>query len=202
MFNTDILKYCFHGSGLREDRRAAIILLNLFGYYNIECDYGLDSSTGFYRICKNKECYYISLSLTPFPNIFEISINDYLTVLVGSPIELDWYKNLNEGDTVTIGWCSREIDQYIFGFDIERVLKHIGQSVTISQITKVAFAEGRKNKRYYNDDNRAYKIKELDHYLPSSVFVPKLENLKELKIIKLVSLPINVPNLKVYENHF
>lgn len=116
-----------------------------------------------------------------------VSPEEYISILTGKLYDPEWYKNIEVGTCLQFGTAYRDYNDYGFGFQTQLVepLKEVIISEIVSSqihppVDKLPMA--------FNGDERVYYVQELDHYFPSSVFVPILEPLKPIKNIELTQI--------------
>lgn len=192
-FNKEIVKYVFKGVPFGNGRSVIATLkntLNGFGIYN---DFAFDSSESFYNIYFDAIAGNWAVTMINPQQFGELKVltpEEFICKLVGNSVQLDWYNNLQVGDTVKIGYCDSDINNYHLIFNHNLVQKNYGNEVTIDSIVKINNLPDRYP-MWYNGDPRAYHIKKLDHYLPSSVFIPQFICSTPIEKVILQSLPIS-----------
>lgn len=190
MFNLDILNYCFQGVPVKQDRSAITTIKQCLIANNIVAPHSMDSPNYFYKITPGGVTgYFITDVDLPVGPI--VSPEEYINTFFGYPVDLQWYNQLKVGDEVTIGYCDSNTNCYHFGISVDLVRANQGNVVTIDGIEAVSPIAT----KWFNGDYRAYHIKELDHYVPSSVFVPQLIPQTPIKSVELTSVSLEIFNL-------
>jgi len=115
-----------------------------------------------------------------------VSPEEYISILTGKVYDPQWYKNIEVGTCLRFGIAYDE-SEYGFGFQTrlveplkEVIISDIAPSQIRPRLDKLPMA--------FNGDDRVYYVRELNHYFPSSVFVPILEPLKPVKNIELTQI--------------
>lgn len=192
-FNKEISKYVFKGVSFGSERGIITTLKNTLNGLGIYNDFAFDTSERFYKIDFNHIVEGWGVTILRPEQLDAVKIltpEEFICKLVDNPIQLDWYNNLHIGDTVKIGYCDPNNNNYYFGFDTNLVRANYGNEYIIDNIVNVDKVLT-EYPLWYNDDPRAYYIKELDHYLPSSVFIPQFIPSTPIEKIILQSLPIS-----------
>lgn len=116
-----------------------------------------------------------------------VSPEEYISILTGKVYDPEWYKNIEVGTLLRFGIAYNDESEYGFGFRTqlveplkEVIISDIAPSQIRPRLDKLPMA--------FNGDDRVYYVRELNHYFPSSVFIPILEPLKPVKNIELTQI--------------
>lgn len=192
-FNKEISKYVFKGAAFGDERYVITTLKNTLNGLGIYGDFAFDSSESFYNIRFDDIVGGWGVTMLKPQQLGELKVltpEEFICKLVGNSVPLDWYNNIQIGDIVKIGYCDSDFHSYHFGFSNNLVRTKYGNEYTIDAITELHRLPDRPM-LWYNGDPRAYHIKELDHYVPSSVFIPQFIPSTPIEKIILQSLPIS-----------
>lgn len=187
----NIIGYAFRGVPRGSDRSIITTIKTILVDSDVACPLSLDSDGAYYTVTGNtfNKSEYCVLIIND-PEQFNLKIVDqleYLYLLCGQKVDLQWYKNLLIGDTVKIGYVDSS-NGYQIAFPVNKVRMYMGQEVTINDI--MDWPMHGKKFVYYNNDERIYHIKEFDKYVPSCIFVPQFEPVTPIERITLQSFSI------------
>ena len=192
-FNKEISKYVFKGVPFGSGRSVITTLKNTLNGFDIYNNFAFDSPESFYIVYFDAIARNWAVTMLKPQLLGELKVltpEEFICELIGNPVPLDWYNNLQIGDIVKIGYCDSDFHSYHFGFNNTLVRKNYGNEYTIDGITELHSLPDRPM-LWYNGDPRAYHIKELDHYIPSSVFIPQFIPSTPIEKVILQSLPIS-----------
>lgn len=191
-FNKEILNYAIMGVSENTPKRYPLVALRtLQEYYNIGSPKAFDASAQYYIITSDDGYYRMNMCRHLPDNIKVISPKEYISILTGKSYDPEWYNTLEVDSVVTLGWADTD-SNYGFSFDPFYVNNNIGKEVTIAEIREWS-SENLLNKKWSNGDTRIYRIKEFNHWLLSSMFVPTFGRVP-IKRLNLTSLSINSLN--------
>jgi len=190
-FNKEILNYAIAGISENTPKRYPLAALRtLQEYYDIRTPKAFDAGDRYYRIVIDYENYYMHMSHGLPDNIKVISPEEYISILTGKTYDSKWYDTLEVDSVVTLGWADiSSSSNYGFGFEPSYVNNNSGKEVTIAEIREWS-SEALLNKKWSNGDTRIYRIKEFNHWLLSSMFIPTFDK-TPIKRLNLTSLSIN-----------
>lgn len=194
-FNKEILNYAIKGVSENTPKRHPLAALRVLQeYYNIGSRKTFDASDEYYIITpENEGHYYIKMYLRIPDNIKVVSPEEYISILTGKSYDPEWYNSLEVDSVVTLGWAdTNSLDNYGFGFEPTYVNHNIGKEVTIAEIKEWS-SVNLLGKRWSNGDTHIYRIKEFNHWLLSSMFIPTFDKTL-IKRLNLTSLSINSLN--------
>lgn len=189
--NRKIFDYAFCGIPFNMDRSAIATLENVLIGLDIVTNYSFDTDLSHYFIVPDRNILHMEMAPNNRATRTIVSLYEYLCILLNQEVDLNWFSQLKEGDSVTIGAC-HESGYYSFGFNANIVRKFFGKEVTISKIIETSVPATPKG--YFNGDTRAYHIEEIGQFLPSSVFIPQFAPTTPIQKINLISCFIDIDN--------
>lgn len=190
-FNKEILNYAIVGVSEYTVKRHPLTALRVLEkYYDIGLSRAFDANEHYYKIVKDCEDYSMIMNTHIPDNIKMVSPEEYISILTGKTYDPKWYDTLEVDSVVTLGWADvSSSNNYGFGFEPSYVNNNSGKEVTIAEIREWS-SEALLNKKWSNGDTRIYRIKEFNHWLLSSMFIPTFDK-TPIKRLNLTSLSIN-----------
>lgn len=189
--NNRIFNYAFCGIPSDKDRSIIATLENVLLELGVSVNYRFDSESSHYFITSIMNEFCMDLKPNARSTRMIVSPYEYLCILLNQEVDINWFEHLKEGDFVKIGKC-HACEHYAFGFNTDLVREFFGKEVTISKIINGPVPI--KPMAYFNGDSRAYYIKEIDQFLPSSIFVPQFVSQTPIQKINLISCFIDIDN--------
>lgn len=190
-YNKDIFDYGILGVPKFEPRFAFPALRCILKALDVCFIYSFDSPTVYYLElnvdgklqCTMEDRRHLERQLKI------VSPEEYISILTGKVYDPEWYNNIEVGSCLHFGIVSNNAQDYGFGFQtslVEPLKEVMISNICSSQICPLLD----KYPTSFNGDDRVYYVRELDHYFPSSVFVPILEPLKPIKNIELTQISL------------
>lgn len=189
--NKKIFDYAFCGIPYNKDRSVITTLENVLIGLGVLINYSFDTEFSHYFIAPGRKVFLMEMVPNNRATRTIVSPFEYLCILLNQEVNINWFEQLKEGDTVKIGRCHAS-EYYPLHFDTSAVRRFFGEEVTISEIIKGRLPVTPKG--YFNGDPRAYYIEEIGQFLPSSVFIPQFAPTTPIQKINLISCFIDIDN--------